>query len=119
MIGRGDGDGVNVLANFVEQLAVVAVLLELRELAGELLGLRPERPGVHVADGDNVAAALGGIAAVAVTFAADADAGDVDAVIGAQHTAHVGEAKRGRARGEQGAAEELATGEGDGFGHSS
>ena len=84
MVGRGNGHRVNVLAHFVQHLAVILVLLELGELLGELLGLLVQRVGVHVADGDDVAAATGGVAAVAVPFAADADAGDVDAVIGPQ-----------------------------------
>ena len=39
MVRRGNGHRVNVLADFVQHLAVIAVLLELGELLGELLGL--------------------------------------------------------------------------------
>jgi hypothetical protein len=84
VVGGGNGDRVNVLADFVEQLAVVAVLLELGELLRELLGFRAQRIRVHIANGNDIAAALVGVTAVAVAFAADANAGDVDAVIGPQ-----------------------------------
>ena len=91
VVGSGYGHRVNILADFVQHLAVILVLLELGELLGELLGLLVQRVGVHVAEGDNVPAALGGVAAVAVPFAAHADAGDVDAVVGSEHPAHIGE----------------------------
>ena len=91
MVRRGNGHRVNILANFVQHLAVILILLELGELLGELLGLRSERVGVHVTDGNNVPATMGGVAAVAVPLSVHADAGDVDAVVGSQHPAHIGE----------------------------
>ena len=91
VVRDGNGHRVNVLADFVQHLAVIAVLLELGELLRELPCLRAQGIPVHVADGDNVAAAVGGAAAVAVAFAADADAGDVDAVIGPQHAPDIRE----------------------------
>jgi hypothetical protein len=64
---------------------------------------------IHVAQGDDVAAATGGVVNVAVAFAVDADAGDGDSVIGAEDMADKGEGKGG---GTQSAcADEMAAGQ--------
>ena len=75
VIGRADGDGVDALADFVEQLAEVVVLGGLGELVG--LGPAVERVVVDVADGHDVAM-IRGVVRVAASFAADADAGEAD-----------------------------------------
>ena len=55
--------------------------------------------------------------AVALAFAAaDADAGDVDAVIGAEDAPVLGEREGGGAEGEGGAADKSAAGQGGGDG---
>ncbi len=77
VIGRGDGDGVDLLAHLVEHLAEVGELSGL----GVLGGFGVEALLVDVADGDEVGV-LGGLLAVAVAFAADADAGEVDPLVG-------------------------------------
>ena len=118
MVRRGNGHRIDVLAHFIQHLAVIAVLLGWGNFSANCLAFLPSVLLVHVADGHDVAAALRGVAAVAVAFAAHADAGDVDAVIGAQHPAHIGEGEGGRARGQRGAAEELTASEGVRFGES-
>ncbi len=108
MVGRGNGDGINVLAHRVEHLAVILELPGVHGFIGKLFGFFVERGLIHVADGDDVGAASGGFAAVAVTFSTDADAGDVDPVICAEHAAHERERESGRADRHAGAADELA-----------
>ena len=48
MVRRGNGHRVNVLANLLQHLAVIAVLLEVGELLGELPGLLVQRVGVEL-----------------------------------------------------------------------
>ncbi len=102
MVRRGNGHRVDVLAHFVQHLAVIVELLELGKLVARTAWPSPPTVMlVHVADGDDIAAAIRGVAAVAVPFAADADAGDVDAVIGPQHAPDIREGEGGGARGQQ------------------
>ena len=77
VVGRADGDGVDLLAHLREHLAEVVVLLGV----GEARRLGVQRVVVDVAEGDDVAV-LAGLAAVAAALAADADAGDVDLPVG-------------------------------------
>ena len=87
VVGRGDGDGVDVLIG--EELAHVVVALGL--LAGQLLGggLAGFEGGlVDVAERDDAGVGQGGVALdVIVAASADADDADVDFVIGAEHAA--------------------------------
>lgn len=68
-----------------------------------------EGVAVHIADGDDIAASGKRVGGVAIAFAADADTGDVDAVIGTEDASHEGEREGGGAGGEGGAAQEGAT----------
>ena len=96
VVGGADGDGVDLVAELVEHLAVVGELLRVR-VAGRLF---VEGLIVHVAKGDDLAV-LGGAVHVAGAFAADADAGDVDFVVGGFALAAEGDAA-GRPEAEAG-----------------
>ena len=69
VIRNADGHCIDLTTDFVQHLAVILEFFGI----GELLGLFVERTFVHVANGDDVGAAGGGIVAVAVPFAANAD----------------------------------------------
>jgi len=112
VIRGGNRHRVNVLAQFVQQLAVVPVPFELGELFGDLFGFAIQSLLVHIAERHDLAAAIYGVADVAVAFAAHANAGDIDAAVGAEHPAHRGEGQRHRAGGQGGAPEKLTAGEG-------
>src|SRR6266576_4118766 len=75
MIGRFDHDGVNVLL-FLEQLAIVLILLRIRKPAEHPGGVGP----VHVAERDDVFA--GQLADVLSALAADANARNVQFLVG-------------------------------------
>ena len=98
---------INVFADFIEHFAIIFELLEIWKFCGELFGFAIEGVLIHVADGHDVAAAPGGVTAVHVSFSTDADASDVDAFIGAQNPAHIGEGKRGGTHGQCRFVEEL------------
>ncbi len=109
VVGRADGHGVDALAHLVEHLAVVVVLLGVRDTSA-----RPafERVLVDVADGDDVAEA-GGVARVAVALAAHADAGEVDPLVRRLALCESvfcgrGAEARGADAGDSGGADELA-----------
>ena len=95
VIGRGDGDGVDIFIG--EELAHVVVALGL--LAGQLFdrGLAGfERGLVDVAQGHDARVGQSGVALdMIVAATADADDTDVDLVIGAEHAA---QGKRGARR---------------------
>ena len=109
VVGSGDGHRVNILADFVQHLAVILVFLDLGELLGELLGLLVERVGVHVAHSNEIGSTMDGVAAVAVPLPAHANAGDVDAVVGAEHPAYIREGAGDDPRGQRGTAKKLTT----------
>src|SRR5579862_1033105 len=77
IVGDADGDAVDLLGHLVEHLAVVEVLLGLRELRPCLVVSLV----VDVAEADDVAE-LGDVAHVAPTLASRADAGDADLGVG-------------------------------------
>ena len=105
---------VNAVVHVLEHPPVIPVLLDFRKLVLKLPGLPGQPVPVHVADGHNVAAASRRVAAVFLALAADADAGDVDALIGPQHPPDIRE-REGRGAKRQGrAAQKLAAGEGGG-----
>lgn len=83
VIRGGDSDGIDILADFVEEFPVISVLLEFGEFLTELLLLAVERALVHVADRNQMATAVDGVTAVAVTFSAHPNARYIDAVVGA------------------------------------
>ena len=95
-----------------KELAVILILLHPGELLPELLGLGSQGVLVHIADRHDIAAAVRGVVAVAVAFAADADAGDIDAIVGSQHAPDIREREGSRAPGQNGAAQELTSSEG-------
>ncbi len=105
VVGRADGDGVDLVAHLLEHLAVVDVLLGVGELGRHLveLGL------VDVAEGDDLAV-LAGVVGVALPLAADADAGEPDLLARRFLTAEgrASEDRAGHAR-HRGLAEEVAT----------
>ena len=107
VVGRAHGDGVDLAVHLLEHLAVVEVLLGVREL----LGLLVERLFVDVAEGDDLAVAAG-VVRVAIALAADADAGEADFLIDRRFT-HAGDGGRGgeqeRARAGQRRLSEEAT----------
>ena len=76
VVGRADRHGVDLVAQLLEHLAVVEVLLRLGEVFRHLV----EDVLVDVAEGDDLAV-LAGVVGVAVTFAADSDAGEADLLI--------------------------------------
>ena len=76
VVGRAHDHGVDLGRQLLEQLAEVAVLLRL----GELLALLAEAIGIDVAERDDVAD-LTDVVGVARTFAADADAGEAQALV--------------------------------------
>ena len=76
VVGRADGHGVDLVAQLLEHLAVVEVLLRLGVLFPHLLELML----VDVAEGDDLAV-LAGVVGVALTLAADADAREADFLI--------------------------------------
>ena len=104
VVGRGYGHRVDGFADLVEHLPEVLELLGLRIL----LPLLGERGSVDVAQANNGAATTCRIVGVAGTLAAHADATDLDAFVGAQHRAHVGESE-GSGGGGGTAAQEAAT----------
>ncbi len=91
VVRRGHGDGVDGFHHLVEQLAVIDVLLGARPGGGALV----EPVGVDVAQGDDLHEPAG-LLDVAEALAADADAGDAEAVVGAE-----GPRDRERGAGEQ------------------
>ena len=104
MIRRRDRHRIDVLAHLIEQLAVILEALGLCALLNslvfrfrELVNFLVEGALIHVADGNDVPAALRGSAAVAVALTADADAGDVDPVVRAQDATDVREGESRRA----------------------
>ena len=117
VVRSGDGHRIDILPHFLEQLAVVLEFFDVRELLGELTGFLVQRGGIHVADRHDITTTLGGIGTVTVAFAAYADARDIDALIGAQHTAHVRKGERHCPGRNGGAAEKLAASKSMGFYH--
>ena len=76
MIGRADGDRIDVVGHLVEQLAPVEILLRIREALGGLLqALR-----IDIADGDHVAVAAG-VARITRSFPLRTDAGKPNPVV--------------------------------------
>jgi len=111
---RGVGPGgnryrVDFVPDLVEHLPVILVFLDVRELFAELSGLFVQGVLVDIAQRDQGATATGSIRGVAVAFAADADAGDADLAVGAQHTADIREREARNAGGQGGATEELTS----------
>ena len=79
MVGRADDANVNVLAVLGEEFAIVGELLRFGKPLGLPLAL--ERLAVDVADRDYVAKERS-IVGVAAPLATDADAGDVELLVG-------------------------------------
>ena len=104
VVGNGNSDRIDGRAQFVKHFSKIAVEFGLREL----LRFGLEMPFIHIAKGDKIAAAAGGVIRVAVAFACHADAGAVDAVVGAKDISDKRKGDGGRADG--GRAEELAAG---------
>jgi hypothetical protein len=77
MIGRADGNGIDAVGHFVEHVA--PILEQLGFLVG-IAGLAQEFV-VDIADRHHFAV-LGGIAQLFFTFAADADAGEANFIVG-------------------------------------
>ena len=90
MVGGADGYGVDLVAELVEHFPVVGELLRF----GEMRGLSCESFVVHVAEGDDLAI-LGGAVNVAGAFAPDADASNVDFVVGGFALGREGDAASG------------------------
>ena len=107
MVRSGNGDRVDVLADLVEHLAIIGKLFEIGELLAKLCGLSVHVLGIDIAEADDMTTAIGGIAAVAIAFAGDADTGNIDAIIGSQHSPHVGKSESGGAGGNRGASKKL------------
>ena len=102
VVRRGNRDAVNLAAQFGEHLAVILIKL----CFGIFFALLVGAVGVHVAQGDDVLARA--VIRVALAFAHDADARDVELavqVFGAQQGGH---AEDDRAGGERGGLEETA-----------
>ena len=76
VVGRADGHGVDLVAQLLEHLAVVEVLLRF----GVLLPHLVEDVAVDVAEGDDLAVRAG-VVGVAVALAADADAREADLLV--------------------------------------
>ena len=89
VIGNGNGHGVDASAKFIEQLSIILELFNLWKFCLKLVGLPREVVFINVANGHDIRAAAGGVAAIAVAFAVDADASDVNAVVCAQDIADV------------------------------
>ena len=104
VVRGGDGDGVDLAAHLFVELPEVLVFLGIREL----LGLTIERILIDIAERDDGAATGCGIVGVTVTLTADADTGDVDAVIGTQDISDKREGKCRRG-GETAVLEKLTT----------
>lgn len=112
VIGRGDNDGIEALAHVFDELAVIAVLLGLRIF----LAAFGECVFVHVAEGHDVAASLGGFVGVTRAFATGADDGDVEFAVEVLSAQQGGTGHRGEAGGQQRALKEAAAVEGRGGG---
>ena len=78
VIWSTDGDGVDILADLVEEFAIVEEGLGFGEFL--LLG-RTETLFIDIANGNDVSEAFG-IGGIGVPFAADADTGKADAFVG-------------------------------------
>ena len=118
VVRRGNRYRINVFADSIEHFAIIFELLEIRKLCGELFGFAIEGVLIHVADGHEVAAAPGSVTAVTVAFSADANASDVDAIIGAQNAPNIREGEGNGAHSHGCFAEELAASEWNRFGRS-
>jgi hypothetical protein len=82
MVGRADDHRVDLVRHLVEHLAEVLIDLGVRELR-DLRTLAALGPQVHVAQGDDLRAAVAGDRFdVAAAHAASADAGDVQSLTG-------------------------------------
>lgn len=92
MVRSRNRNGVDILVYFFEHLPVVAKQFGI----GELLSFLVQRVLIDIAQGDDIAVLAGG-GAIAVAFAADADARHVDSFVRAQNPSHIREGKRGRA----------------------
>ena len=77
VVGRADGHGVDLVAELLEHLAVIKVLL----CFGILLAHLVEDVAIDVAEGDDLAVTAG-VVGIAVSLAADADAGKAHLLIG-------------------------------------
>src|SRR5262249_41731687 len=100
-----DGHGIDLLVHLFQHLAEIVVLFRLRELLGHPL----HHVVVHVADGDDISD-LPGLFGVALALAADADAGEVDLLIGCLAGRHTETAGRPEAdTGESGLLQEVTT----------
>jgi hypothetical protein len=76
MVGGTDNHGIDFVTHLIQQRTVVNVLLRV----GELLCFLIEPHLVDITDG-NYVAKLSGLIDIATTFAADADAGNVQLLI--------------------------------------
>ena len=111
VVGRADGDGVDLVAQLLEHLAVVVVLLRLGVLR------RPSCRGVlsSMSQRATISPCRPGVVGVAVPLAADADAGEADLLVRRTGTGRTGEG-RGPARkngpgdaGQRGLRQEIAS----------
>jgi hypothetical protein len=76
VVGRADGHGVDLVAEFVEHAAIVIVGLGFLEAAFGTL----QRRGIDIAHADHLAV-TSGIGRVAASLATDADAGKLDLLV--------------------------------------
>ena len=77
VVGRGDDDGVEALAHLLVELAVVTVALRLRVFFEAFA----QRVAVHIAERDDVRAALRTFVGVTGALAARTDDGDIHLVV--------------------------------------
>src|SRR5215211_50285 len=105
VIGRADREGVNCFSHFIKHLAKVVILFRI----GPADGGRVQILLVDIADGDDIAGAPG-VLRIARPFAANADAGELNLLIGCPAFAR-GNAAQGPIAGADhgGSLEEAAT----------
>src|SRR3954471_11733830 len=93
VVGRRNRDGVNGFAHFIEHFTPIAIKLRVVGATSffghslERLVLAIQSIRVDVADRDDVASSGKCVRGVAITFSANSDAGDADAVISAENIA--------------------------------
>ncbi len=80
MIGRGNGDSINLIGHFIEHNSVIFVFRSIWNMVEGFRGLVP----VYVTEGDHIFAEVLTTHRVTTAHAAYADAGNVQFFIGRQ-----------------------------------